>query len=87
MSIHRCCSAFWVVLLLYACSTDTHTPLEKARPPAQDPKGVRLVNRGALFLKQGQPRQALTVLRQAAKRVPKLPSVHFNWGLAHGSSR
>ena len=87
MSIHRCCSAFWVVLLLYACSTDTHTPLEKARPPAQDPKGVRLANRGALFLKQGQPRNALTVLRQAAKRVPKLPSVHFNWGLAHGSSR
>ena len=83
MSIHRCCSAFWVVLLLYACSTDTHTPLEKARPPAQDPKGVRLANRGAFFLKQGQPRNALTVLRQAAKRVPKLPSVHFNWGLAH----
>lgn len=83
MSIHRCCSAFWVVLLLYACSTDTHTPPEKAHPPAQDPEGVRLVNRGAFFLKQGRPRQALTVLRQAAKRVPELPSAHFNWGLAH----
>ena len=83
MSIHRCYSAFWSVLLLYACSTDTHTPPEKVRPPAQDPEGVRLVNRGAFFLKKGQPRKALTVLHQAVKRVPKLPSVHFNWGLVH----
>ena len=82
MSIHRCCSAFWVVLLLYACSTDTPPP-EETRPIAQDPEGARLVNQGAFFLKQGQPRKALTVLHQAAKRVPKLPSVHFNWGLAH----
>ena len=82
MSIHRCCSAFWGVLLLYACSTDTLPPAE-TRPIAQDPEGVRLVNQGAFFLKQGQPRKALTVLHQAAKRVPQLPSVHFNTGLAH----
>ena len=80
--MHRCCSVFWVVLLLYACSTDTPPP-EETRPIAQDPEGVRLVNRGAFFLKQGQPRKALTVLHQAAKRVPNLPSVHFNTGLAH----
>ncbi len=42
---------------------------------------------GVWLLRQGRPREALTLLKQAAEREPTDPQIHYNLGVAHARLR
>ena len=67
-------------MILAACSAEAPEEPAAAMP---DPEGIRLNNRGVALMNNGQPRQAVTVLLQAAERTPERANVHFNLGLGY----
>jgi len=69
-----------MAITLAACGADAP---EESVATAPDPEGIRLNNRGVFLMNNGQPRQAVEVLLQAAERTPERGNVHFNLGLGY----